>query len=67
MIARQDSESCAVTISKKRLNGLMWWTKKEGLVYASVALESILTRNGIPELTDEQFEQKLKDLEVLVK
>jgi len=58
------ADNTAVTISKKRMNGLILRTAQQGTKYNNITLDIILRDAGILELTTKELEKELRKMEV---
>jgi hypothetical protein len=63
-MTKDPSDWTAVSISRKRLNGLKLRTTQQNRRNPGNTLDTILRDSGIPELTDKELEVALKKLEV---
>ena len=59
-----NKQNTSIGITRERKNGLRLETEKRGTLYDSITLDIILRDAGIPELSEEQLQQRLKKMEV---
>jgi len=60
------ADNTAVTISKKRMNGLILRTAQQGTKYNNITLDIILRDAGILELSSKELERELKKMGAVV-
>ena len=64
LVSLSMSENTAIQISRKRLNGIKLRAAEDNRKIHSEMLDVILKKSGVPELTDEELDSKLRELEV---